>query len=296
MKTNFRDTVLKEIPVSDESPVICVNTRHGISGLIAGKLAEKRDMPSIVFAKRDDSSDIVIYDDVPTEGTLTASARSSDICPLDEVIAEVNRQYPGMIRGGGHATAAGITIDAKDYLTLKTILPDICRRIIDGNQGCAVTVAENKISISCMGGNLSVNFVRIVEGIPTMQTEFLDPKLFASDVMDTFKFMESLRPYGEGFDADTEFELVIDIRSMLAMDWDPGFWKTFKFRIYGVECLTFNEEWANEVKEKVTKATVSDAMSPVTLEDNDTVIKASVKINLNAFRGKVTPQFLLSPL
>lgn len=296
MKTNFRDTVLKEIPVSDESPVICVNTRHGISGLIAGKLAEKRDMPSIVFAKRDDSSDIVVYDDVPTEGTLTASARSSDICPLDEVIAEVNRQYPGMIRGGGHATAAGITIDAKDYLTLKSILPDICRRIIDQNQGCAVTVAENKISISCMGGNLSVNFVRIVEGIPTMQTEFLDPKLFASDVMDTFKFMESLRPYGEGFDADTKFELVIDIRSMLAMDWDPGFWKTFKFRIYGVECLTFNEEWANEVKEKVTKATVSDAMSPVTLEDNDTVIKASVKINLNAFRGKVTPQFLLSPL
>ena len=57
------------------------------------------------------------------------------------------------------------------------------------------------------------------------------------------------------FDADTKFELVIDIRSMLAMDWDPGFWKTFKFRIYGVECLTFNEEWANEVKEKVTKAT-----------------------------------------
>ena len=296
LKTNFRDTVLKEIPVSDESPVICVNTRHGISGLIAGKLAEKREMPSIVFAKRDDSSDIVIYDDVPAEGTLTASARSSDMCPLDEVIDEVNRRYPGMIRGGGHATAAGITIDAKDYFTLKSILPDICRRIIDQNHGCAVAVAENKIRISCMGGNLSVNFVRIVEGIPTMQTEFLDSKLFASDVMDTFAFMESLRPYGEGFAVDTEFELAIDVRSIAEMDWDPGFWKTFKFKIYGVECLTFNEEWAKEVKEKVEKVTISDAASPVTLEDNDTVIKASVKINKNVYRGRVTPQFLLSPL
>ena len=296
MKTEFRDKVLKEIPVTDENPVICVNTRHGISGLIAGRLAENREMPSIVFAKRDDDNNVIVYDDVPAEGKLTASARSSDICPLDRVIEEVNRQYPGMIHGGGHATAAGITIDARDYQTLKSILPDICRRIIGQNKGSAVAVAENKIRILCMGGNLSVNFVRLVDGVPVMQTEFLDSRIFASDVLDTVKFLESLRPYGEGFNVDTKFELAIDARSVAAMSWDPGFWKTFKFNIYGVECLTFDMEWAKGVKEIVDQVRTSDAAADITLNTDNRIIEASVKLNINVFRGKATPQFQLSPL
>lgn len=280
MKTEFRDKVLDKIDPEDNSPVVCVNTRHGISGLIAGRIAEDREMPIIVFARRDDENEEVVYDEVPTEGTLTASARSSELCPLDKVIKEVNRRYPGMIRGGGHATAAGITIDAKDYITLKEILPEICERIIGQNKAAGVAVAENKVRIICKGGNLSVAFSRVQEGILMNQIEFLDPNLFAKDVADTYNFLESLRPFGAGFEANTRFELEFD-NSVLNMAWNPEFWKTFKFSMYGVECLTFDEAWANKVKE--------DLKTSKTIE-------AAAKIKLNVFRGKTTPQLQLSPI
>lgn len=282
MKTEFRDKVLNEISPENNEPVVCVNTRHGISGLIAGKLSENREMPSIVFAKRDDGSDIIVYDEVPAEGTLTASARSSEICPLDKVIEEVNRQHPGMITGGGHATAAGITIDAKDYITLKEILPGICERIIGENKALGTAVADNRVRISCRGGNLSVTFMRVVEGVLVKQTEFLDPRLFATDVTGTYNFLESLRPFGEGFDACTSFELVFD-HSVLQMGWDPDFWnkQSFKFKMYGVECLTFDKLWADSVKEGLKSGKE---------------IEASAQINMNVFRGQTTPQLILSSL
>lgn len=282
MKTEFRDKVLKKLDPKDESPVICVNTRTGISGLIAGQLSEHWEMPSVVFSKRDDASDIVVYDEIPAEGTITASARSTEICPIDKVLTEIERQFPGlMIKSGGHATAGGITINAKDYPKLKEILPEICRKIIDANKAAGVAVAENKVRISCMGGNLSVSFIRLIEGVPTMQTEFLDSKLFANDVMATYNFLDSLRPFGKSFEANTQFELAIDTYSVLNMEWDPGFWQTFKFNMFGIECLTFDKAWADKVKEDLKQ---------------NKVIEASVQIKMNKFRGNVTPQFQLSPL
>lgn len=286
MKTDFRDKVLDKIGDHAADPVVCVNTRHGISGLIAGRLAENRELPSIVFARRDDGSDTVVYDDIPETGTLTASARSSEICPLDKVIEEVNRRYPGMIRGGGHATAAGITIDAKDYLKLKEILPEICAKIIGENKAEGVEVTENKVTIRCFGGNLSVHYRRVDNGIATEHSEFLTPNLFVSDVKDTYHFLESLRPFGQGFEADTQFELEVDIATLKdpKTKWNSSFWsfRAFKFDLFGVDCLTFNESWADKVKTDMQK-------------ESGYVLKAAVKINMNCFRGKVTPQFQLSP-
>lgn len=287
MKTDFRDKVLDKIGKHAQDPIVCVNTRHGISGLIAGQLAENREFPSIVFSRRDDNSDTVIYDDIPEEGTLTASARSSELCPLDKVIEEVNRLYPGMIRGGGHATAAGITIDAKDYLRLKEILPGICQKIIGENKADGMEVSENRVIIRCMGSNLSVHYRRVDNGIVTDHDEFLTTSLFVSDVKDTYHFLESLRPFGHGFEAETQFELHVDVLSLKnpLMKWNPSFWssKAFKFNLFGVDCLTFNEKWANEVKQQVES-------------DPGYVMKAAVKINMNTFHGKTSPQFRLSPL
>lgn len=284
MKTDFRDKVLKKIDKADDNPVVCVNTRHGISGLIAGRLAEDREMPSIVFARRDDDSSTVVYDEVPEEGTLTASARSSEICPLNRVIEEVNRKYPGMIKGGGHATAAGITIQAKDYGKLKEMLPGICKRIIEQTKTSGVAVVENKVIIRCLGGNLSVSFGKIIDGVLVEQTEFIDSKMFARDVMETYKFLESLRPFGAGFEADTKFELHFDKTvTTPAFHWNPGFWKTFKFDLFGVECLTFDENWADGVKLKFSGS-------------NNEIITATAQITMNVFRGRTTPQLQLSLL
>ncbi len=280
IKTELRDKVLNAVNPENMSPVMCVNTRAGIGGLIAGKLSENSEMPSIVFTKRDDDSEEVIYDTVPEKGTLTASARSNGLCPLDRLMNEVNRAFPGMIKGGGHATAAGMTIDAKNYAALKDMVPDICKRIIEENKAAGVPVAENKVRILYSNMELSVEFVRIEEGVPVAHVEYLDLKLFAKDVADTCKFLESLRPFGEGFEAETDFEFVFD-SSVTKMDWNPDFYDTFKFKISGVEFLTFDKEWGEKVKEDL------EAGKQIT---------AKAKIAMNTFRGRTTPQFKLSPV
>ena len=110
-------------------------------------------------------------------------------------------------------------------------------------------------------------------------TEFLDTKSFARDALETYKFLESLRPFGRGFEAQTVFELVFD-QAVLSMKWNPDFWKTFKFDLFGVECLTFAVPWADEVKKTIKSA-----------EE----IRAKAVLQANTFRGVTTPQFLLSP-
>ena len=65
------------------------------------------------------------------------------------------------------------------------------------------------------------------------------------------------------------------------MRWNPDFWETFKFNLYGVECLTFDIEWADKVKRDLREK------KP---------IEAIAKIKMNTFHGKTTPQFQLSPL
>ena len=63
------------------------------------------------------------------------------------------------------------------------------------------------------------------------------------------------------------------------MDWNPEFWKTFKWNLYGVEILTFDEQWAKEVKEQLHQGKQ---------------ILADGKLALNTFRGKTTPQFIIN--
>ena len=51
--------------------------------------------------------------------------------------------------------------------------------------------------------------------------------------------------------------------------------------MHGVECLTFDIEWADKVKRDLREK------KP---------IEAIAKIKMNTFHGKTTPQFQLSPL
>ena len=279
MKTKFRDDVLKEVEKRSSDMVFCVNARSGITGLIAGQLSGKTGLPSLVFTRYNPAREDLVYDEIPTDGILTASARSTDLYPLNLIMDEVNHRYPGLLRGGGHTTAAGFTIDAKNYGLLRSILPGICEKVFTQQMELAVPAAENKLILSCKGGTLSVTYNRVEGDEYVEYTEFLDTKSFAGDALETYKFLESLRPFGRGFEAQTVFELVFD-QAVLSMKWNPDFWKTFKFDLFGVECLTFAVPWADEVKKTIKSA-----------EE----IRAKAVLQANTFRGVTTPQLLLSP-
>ncbi len=72
----------------------------GVVGLIASRVKERHHRPTIAFARADGAS-------------LRGSGRSIDGVHLRDTLDRVTKQHPGMIlRFGGHAMAAGLTIGA----------------------------------------------------------------------------------------------------------------------------------------------------------------------------------------
>jgi len=76
---------------------------QGVIGILASRIKERIHRPVIVFAPS-------------SEGELKGSARSISTVHIRDVLAKIATASPTLIkRFGGHAMAAGLTIDAKDY-------------------------------------------------------------------------------------------------------------------------------------------------------------------------------------
>lgn len=77
----------------------------GVVGLVASKLKEKLHRPVIAFAPADAGST-----------TLRGSARSIPGVHVRDALADVDALHPGLIlRYGGHAMAAGLSLDAANF-------------------------------------------------------------------------------------------------------------------------------------------------------------------------------------
>ncbi|BBO29076.1 MAG TPA: single-stranded-DNA-specific exonuclease RecJ [Alteromonas sp.] len=73
---------------------------QGVIGIVAGRLKDQHKRPTIVFARQDDD-------------TLKGSARSVDGVHIRDLLDVVDTTYPDLIiKFGGHAAAAGLSIEA----------------------------------------------------------------------------------------------------------------------------------------------------------------------------------------
>lgn len=79
---------------------------EGVIGIVAGRIKELSDCPTIVFAPAEE------------EGCIKGSGRSVPTLHLRDAIDIVYKKYPDIFKGfGGHAMAAGVTI-LKEHLEL----------------------------------------------------------------------------------------------------------------------------------------------------------------------------------
>jgi single-stranded-DNA-specific exonuclease len=86
---------------------------HGVVGLAAGRIAAATGRPAIVFA---DSH----------TGQLTGSARSIPGYDIRYLIERTHMQTERISKYGGHAAAAGLTIEnTDDLMLLKTVMNDL---------------------------------------------------------------------------------------------------------------------------------------------------------------------------
>ncbi|AXI01840.1 single-stranded-DNA-specific exonuclease RecJ [Aquirhabdus parva] len=106
--------LLAERPLFDESaqqaapPAIVLyepSWHQGVIGIVAGRLKEQFNRPSIVFAPSDD-----------TEQMIKGSARSIVGVHIRDAIERVAESHPELISHfGGHAMAAGLTLPAENF-------------------------------------------------------------------------------------------------------------------------------------------------------------------------------------
>jgi single-stranded-DNA-specific exonuclease len=102
------ETALARIAGEDETPIVAclfdAEWHPGVVGLVASKIKEKLHRPTIAFAPSE-----------PGSTTLRGSARSIAGFHIRDALAAVDAAHPGlMAKFGGHAMAAGLTLEEDD--------------------------------------------------------------------------------------------------------------------------------------------------------------------------------------
>lgn len=91
---------------------------QGVIGILASRIKDKTQRPVVVFARDD-------------QGLLKGSARSIKGLHLRDTLALIDAQHPGvLLKFGGHAMAAGMTLSADGFDTFRQAFASACGQIL----------------------------------------------------------------------------------------------------------------------------------------------------------------------
>ncbi len=101
--------VLKSQEVPDALCLYQDDWHQGVIGILAGRLKEKYHRPCIIFAQGDN-------------GEIKGSCRSIEGLHMRDLLESINTQHPELIvKFGGHAMAAGLTILESEFARFKQV-------------------------------------------------------------------------------------------------------------------------------------------------------------------------------
>ena len=119
---------------------VCGENWHGgVMGIIAGRLKDKYNLPTCVATKSD--------------GVINGSGRSIPEIDLGKIIHDA--MAAGILsEGGGHATAAGFTLDVNHEQDFCAFLENAVRKQLDGKKPVAEIIVDAQIDASGAGMDL----------------------------------------------------------------------------------------------------------------------------------------------
>jgi single-stranded-DNA-specific exonuclease len=117
---------------------------HGIVGLVASKVKERRHRPVVAFAPAGEGDQ------------LRGSARSVAGFHIRDALAEVDARCPGMIaRFGGHAMAAGLTLSPAHYARFAETFDAVVRERIAPGSLNPVLASDGELEPEAFGIDLA---------------------------------------------------------------------------------------------------------------------------------------------
>lgn len=124
-------------------PVLCLHEpdwHAGVIGLVASKIKERVHRPVFAFAAAGEGSH-----------ELKASARSVPGVHLRDLIAELDMREPGLIlRFGGHAAAAGLSLDRAQFERFRDALLRLATERIDASMLAAEICSDGELCIDAI--------------------------------------------------------------------------------------------------------------------------------------------------
>jgi single-stranded-DNA-specific exonuclease len=115
-----------------------VDYHQGVIGILASRLKEKYHRPTIVFADAGD-------------GIVKGSGRSIAGLHLRDALDLVTKQHPNLIiKFGGHAMAAGLSILEKDFVQFQSAFESVTRELLSATDLQAIIETDGKLDAKYM--------------------------------------------------------------------------------------------------------------------------------------------------
>jgi single-stranded-DNA-specific exonuclease len=107
---------------------------QGVIGILASRIKDRYHRPVIAFADAG-------------EGEIKGSARSIKGLHMRDLLERINSQHPGMIiKFGGHAMAAGLSLKADAFEQFKRVYDNAVRDILDYEQLTGELLSDGELS------------------------------------------------------------------------------------------------------------------------------------------------------
>lgn len=127
IEEEMRDAALATLEEThiDESPAIALfepEWHQGVIGIVAGRIKDRAHRPTIAFARANDHDG---------DGELKGSGRSIAALHLRDALDLITKRHPDLIlKFGGHAMAAGLTIREADFPRFRQIFADTVAELV----------------------------------------------------------------------------------------------------------------------------------------------------------------------
>lgn len=230
LKSQWRDTVLDDIDNMTNN-VILINAKHGVAGLVAPRLLDYSEEPSVVFTTQDSSKPIGLYKDgLPDDERISASARSRTM-GLDKMIEYIQTHYPTYgLEGGGHTGAAGFSIKTEHFPWFIEAWNKSYHELL---KDYPLAQKDKGFHIILEKGNQDNYYL----------WEKLTQKTY-DDILSFLSEIETFKPFGKDFNPVLKASILIQ-----PSDERLSFWKTVKIKKGPLTAITFNEDLATTIRQ-----------------------------------------------
>ncbi len=178
MRVTAIDTIMHNNLEQFNSIVLFDPSYHqGIVGIVASRLKELYSRPIVVFAPS-------------TDGELKGSARSVAGLNLKLVLESMLKSHPDLIvRFGGHAMAAGLTIKSDRLCEFTEIFRNEVSMVIGSENSERIVYTDGSLPAD----HLTVDFVRTIKSLGPWGSNFEYPVFEGEFIIQKFKFLNENR-------------------------------------------------------------------------------------------------------